>query len=146
MEIRGKKCVLCGHKTGMMNDSCNACDGEELVIYTEEAGGAPDEAFWGVTVSKPVESSKQAWEFEETVLGSTMTWKGYYTGHAVDATAIKGVGVEINLVDMHWHFEHLEGHFAVDLQEYLFGLRPGLMTDAVINVEFFDINEIEEVA
>tara|TARA_Y100000992_G_C20874282_1_gene308777 strand:+ start:27 stop:464 length:438 start_codon:yes stop_codon:yes gene_type:complete len=144
MEIRGKKCVLCGHKTGMMNTSCSECDGEELVVFSDELEGG-DDAFWGVTVSKPIENSKQAWEFEETVLGSTESWKGYYTGHAVDATAVRGVGVEINLVDMRWHFEQTEGHFAVDLQDYLFGLRPGLMTDAVISVEFFDINEIEEV-
>ena len=144
MEIRGKKCVLCGHRTGMMNESCSECDGESLVIYTEKVQ-LGDRAFWGVTVAKPVDTSKQAWEFEEAVLGSTANWKGYYDGHAVEATAVRGIGAEINLVEMHWYFEQNEGHAAADLQNYMFKLRPGMMSDTVISVEFFDINEIVEL-
>ena len=58
MQIRGKKCVLCGHKTGMMNTSCSECDGEELVVFSDELEGGED-AFWGVTVSKPIVDSNR---------------------------------------------------------------------------------------
>ncbi len=143
MEIRGKKCVICAHITGMMNETCEKCDSDNLIVFTETVG-VGDRAFWGVTVAKPVDNSKQAWEFEEAVLGSTDRWSGYYDGHAVEATAVRGVGAEINLVEMHWYFEQNEGHEAVDLQDLMFNLRPGMMSDAVISVSFFDINEIED--
>ena len=63
MEIRGKKCLTCGVWTGMMNDLCEECDSDRLVVFSEgvELGDSP---FWGVTVAKKIHSSKAAYEFD----------------------------------------------------------------------------------
>ena len=141
MEIRGKKCFTCGTITGMMNASCGECDGTNLIEFIEKVE-VGDRAFWGLTVSRPVDSSKDAYEFEGAVLGTTSRWNNYYDGHAVEATAVPGVGTKVTLVDLHWYFNEDDGHTAVDLQRVLFGLRPGLMGEACITVTFFDTIEI----
>lgn len=143
MEIRGKKCLTCGVWTGMMNDLCEECDSDRLVVFSEgvELGDSP---FWGVTVAKKIHSSKAAYEFEEAVLGSTKKWRDYYDGHGVEVKATPGVGTEISLVELHWYFNEGDGHPAVDLQRTLFALRPGLMNEASISVSFFDNVEIGE--
>lgn len=143
MEIRGKKCFTCGHITGMMNDSCEECDSTQLILFSEKVENG-ERAFWGLTVAKPIDSSREAYDFEQAVLGSTGHWKSYYDGHAVEATGIPGVGTEISLVEMHWWFGEMDGHPAVDLQQALYGLRPGLMSDAVVSVTFYDTVEIVE--
>lgn len=141
MEIRGKRCLTCGTVTGLMNDSCDECDSTSLIEFREKVD-VGDRAFWGLTVAKSVESSRQAYEFEEAVLGSSPRWNSYYDGHGVEATAVPGVGTEVTLVELHWYFNEDDGHAAVDLQRVLYGLRPGLMGAASISVTFFDTIEI----
>jgi len=142
MEIRGKKCLTCGEVTGLMNDSCEECDSDRLVLFTQVAKA--EAPFWGLTVSKEIDNSKAVFEFEEAILGSTKKWRGYYDGHGVTMKGIPGVDAEISLMELHWYFNEDEGHPAVDLQRTLFGLRPGLMGEASISVTFFDTIEVGE--
>lgn len=143
MEIRGKKCLTCGFMLGIMNDSCNECDSDRLVVFSERVD-IGDSPFWGVTVSKEIDTSRAAYEFEEAVLGSTKKWRDYYDGHGVECKGTPGIGIDVSLVELHWYFNEDDGHPAVDLQRTLFGLRPGLMSEASISVTFFDTIEIGE--
>ena len=136
MEIRGKKCLLCGALTGITNDTCQECDGENLALFSETVDR--ETAFWGLTVSKEVDTSKKAFEFEEAVLAATKKWRDNYDGHGVEVQAIAGVGTEVSLVELHWYFNEGEGHSAVELQQSLFSLRPGLVSEAMISVTFYD--------
>tara|TARA_B100001778_G_scaffold323243_1_gene316360 strand:- start:1517 stop:1948 length:432 start_codon:yes stop_codon:yes gene_type:complete len=136
MEIRGMKCLLCGALTGMMNEVCQECDGTDLVEYTDKV--SRDSAFWGLTVSKEVNTSQKAFHFEEAVLAATKKWREKYDGHGVEVQGVPGVGTEVSLVELHWYFDEGEGHIAVDLQQALFGLRPGLVSEAMISVTFYD--------
>lgn len=142
MEIRGKKCLLCGARTGLLNEVCEECDGTELVFFSDKV--SRDDAFWGLTVSKEVDTSKKAFHFEEAVLAATKKWRDNYDGHGVEVQGVPGVGTEVSLVELHWYFDEGDGEKAVHLQKALFGLRPGLVSDAMISVTFYDDVQVGE--
>ena len=144
MELRGKKCQTCGHITGTMNTQCEECDGIDLIDYVQDIE-LGERAFWGVTVSKPIETTEQAWQFEETVLASADKWRDFYDGHSVEVRATVGEGIEVSIIEMHWYFEQADAHSSIDLQTHFIAMRPGLMSEAVISVEFYDELIIEDV-
>ena len=142
MEIRGKKCFVCGAVVGMISEVCSECDSTNLIMFTERVD--KDQAFWGLTVSKEVDTSKKAFDFEEAVLGATRDFRDNYDGHGVEVQAVPGIGTEVSMVELHWYFDQGDGRTAVELQQRLFALRPGLVSEAMISVTFYDEVQVGE--
>ena len=143
MQIRSKKCRLCGHQTGLLNMTCGDCDSDDLYIVTVNITEI-DDSFWVVTLSRAVLDLSEAYGFQESVLGVTGPWLEYANGHGFKPESLEvESGVDMGMLEMFWDFPYDQGVRLVELVAELSRMRPGVADEAQITVDFYDTVEVK---
>ena len=143
MKIRAKKCTVCGHKTGLFNDSCIECDATSLeIIEYEPDGGEPGLV---VTVVRKITSMEEGLTWHRSLLENLKPYNIWYDGHEVEILKAveESVMMSAGEFTMYWNFAVVDGAKATELVADLLVLRPGLMDLAMIEIDFHDIVDVE---
>ena len=143
MDIRSKKCRLCGHRSGLFNLTCGSCDSDDLYVVTESIREI-DESFWVVTLSRAVLDINEAFAFQESILEATDRWREYANGHGFkpDSLIVEG-GLEMGLLELFWDFPYDQGVELVGLVSEISRLRPGVADEAQVSVDFYDTVDVK---
>ena len=144
MKIRAKKCTVCGHKTGLFNESCEECDATslEIIEYTPDVDSEPG---YVVTVIRKITSMEEGLTWHRSLLENLKPYNIWYDGHEVEILKAVEDAVMMSAGEftMYWNFSDADGKKAVELVSGLMLLRPGLMDLAMIEIDFHDIVDIE---
>ena len=143
MKIRAKRCTVCGHKTGLFNDSCQECDATTLeIIEYEPDGGEPG---FVVTVVRKITSMEEGLTWHRSLLENVKPYNIWYDGHEVEILKAveEAVMMSAGEFTMYWNFAVVDGAKATELVADLLVLRPGLMDLAMIEIDFHDIVDVE---
>ena len=143
MKIRAKRCTVCGHKTGLFNDSCQECDATTLeIIEYEPDGGEPG---FVVTVVRKITSMEEGLTWHRSLLENVKPYNIWYDGHEVEILKAveEAVMMSAGEFTMYWNFAVVDGAKATELVADLLILRPGLMDLAMIEIDFHDIVDVE---
>lgn len=142
MELRSKKCRLCGHESGLGNQSCTNCDSDDLFVVRVNITEI-DDGFWAVTLSRAVLDNDEAHSFVSTVVGETKRWREYSAGHGFkpDSLIVES-GIEMGLLEMFWEFPYDLGTECIELVYELSRKRPGVAEEAQIAVNYYDTVDV----
>ena len=83
MKVRALRCLVCGHITGLLNKSCDECDGEKLeeIQYDPENSQEPG---YVVTVVRKITSMEEGLTWHRSLLENLQPYNIWYDGHEVE--------------------------------------------------------------
>jgi len=144
MMIRAKKCKLCGHITGMINNECEECDCTDLMVieYEPEPGNEPT---WVVSVRRLVDGTESAFEWLRNVEDNTNDFKPFLDGHEMELIEVTDDGAlkrSAGAITIFWVFAPVDAQRVIELVKKLNSLRPGLLDNAQIEVAYQDVVEV----
>ena len=144
MKIRALRCLVCGSITGLMNKSCEECDGEkfEEIQYEPEDSNEPG---YVVTVVRKITSMEEGLTWHRSLLENLKPYNIWYDGHEVEIFKAVEDAVMLSAGEftMYWNFAVGDASKTVELIANLSKLRPGLMEAAVIEMDYHDTVELE---
>lgn len=142
VELRSKRCGLCGNVMGWLHTVCEVCDSDQLETIEEVI--EEDDAFWTLSLLKEVIDSEEGLSFEDLVLKETQRWREMYQGHLLGVGALIMGPALVSTIEMTWQFLPEHGVMCSDLVRILSSFRPGLTEEAQISVAYYDSIEIED--
>lgn len=144
VKIRAKKCKLCNHITGLVNEQCEECDGTDLIVieYEPEPGEDPT---WVVSVRKMCEGTDDAWQWLNNLQANSTEFEGNLDGHEMEIIEVSEEGQtkrSAGAVTIFWVFSPVDALRVIEIVKKLTTLRPGLLENAQIEVEYQDVVEV----
>jgi len=144
MMIRAKKCKTCNHITGILNDACEECDSTDLFVIEYEPEPS-EEPSWAVTVRRVVDSSEVGFQWETTLRANLNDFESFLDGHDLEIIEVTEDGARkksIGAMTVFWVFSPIDALRVTELVKKLATMRPGILDDAQIEVEYHDTVEV----
>ena len=144
VKIRAKKCKLCNHITGLLNEQCEECDSTDLIVieYEPEPGEDPT---WVVSVRRLCEGTDDAFQWLNTLQANANEFEGNLAGHEMEVIEVSEEGQKkrsAGAVTIFWVFSPVDALRVIELVKKLTTFRPGLLENAQIEVDYQDVVEV----
>ena len=137
MKIRGKKCAVCGHDTGIANEQCPECDGTEFIDFEATTGGPSGDPTWVVTVMIDGDDHKEMLELHNDVLDRVSDFTTWYDGHDIEFIRVDDgrKGIQAGALTMYWLFRKPDGKSSVELVHALHDL-VDIIDELTVEIQF----------
>tara|TARA_Y100001963_G_C6571266_1_gene348978 strand:- start:95 stop:493 length:399 start_codon:yes stop_codon:yes gene_type:complete len=130
--------------TGLLNETCPECDSTDLlVVEIEPEAGEPS---WTVTARRTVNDADEGFQWESTLQANIKEFTTWLDGHDLEYIHVSEDGEEkakTGCMTVYWIFPVVDALRAVELVSRLTALRPGLMENVQIEVDYHDSVEVE---
>ena len=143
MLIRAKRCRLCSHISGLINETCEECDSADLIVVEYEP--EVDDPFWTVTARRVIDTTEMAFQWEATLMATLPEFENFHDAHDFECIRVEEDGKVVTRagnMTIFWCFPMIDVLRVGELVTRLLALRPGLMDESQVDVEFHDSVEV----
>jgi hypothetical protein len=141
--IRAKRCRVCNHISGLLNETCGECDSADLIVVEYEP--EIDAPVWTVTARRVIDTTEMAFHWESTLMATLPEFETFHDAHDFECIRVEEDGKVVTRaghMTIFWCFQMSDAIRVGELVTRLLALRPGLMDESQVEVEFHDPVEV----